>query len=516
MTTSVVVTGLGVAAPNGLGTQGFWAATRSGSSGIGRITRFDPAQYPARLAGEVTGFVAEDHLPSRLLPQTDRMTQMALVAADWAIGDAGIRPQEIPEFDMGVITASSSGGFEFGQGELENLWSKGGRFVSAYQSFAWFYAVNSGQIAIRNGMKGPAGVVVSDQAGGLDAVAQARRQIRKGTRLVVTGAVDASICPWGWVAQLASGRLSRSEDPAGAYLPFDSRADGHVAGEGGAILILEQASAARERGARIYGEIAGYGATFDPKPGSGREPGLRKAIELALEDAGVQPGEVDVVFADAAAIPELDRIEAEAITAVFGPRGVPVTAPKTMTGRLHSGAAPLDLAAAFLAMDEGLIPPTVNVEPSTEYRLDLVVGQPRAAQVCTALVLARGYGGFNSAMVVRSGPPTGDQPGKVIDFAARLKKGNSMTNQQFTVDDLKRILFEGAGADDGVDLDGDILDMSFEDLGYESLALLETAGRIEREYGITLDDSVVADATTPGALIEVVNEYLAMPTERAA
>ncbi|MEU3951759.1 ketosynthase chain-length factor [Streptomyces achromogenes] len=400
--TKVVVTGLGVAAPNGLGTQDYWAATRTGKGGIGRVTRFDPSQYPSRLAGEVPGFEARDHLPSRLLPQTDHMTRLALVAADWALADAGVKPQELPEFDMGVVTASSSGGFEFGQRELQALWSKGGQHVSAYQSFAWFYAVNSGQISIRNGMKGPSGVVVSEQAGGLDALAQARRQIRKGTQLIVSGGMDASVCTWGWVAQLAGKRLSTSDDPERAYLPFDAEARGHVPGEGGAILILENAEAARSRGARTYGEIAGYGATFDPKPGSGRPPALRKAIELALADAGVTPDEVDVVFADAAAIPELDRVEAEALTAVFGARGVPVTAPKTMTGRLYSGAAPLDVATALLAIEEGLIPPTTNVEPADGYDLDLVTGDARPAEVRTALVLARGFNGFNSALVVRA------------------------------------------------------------------------------------------------------------------
>ncbi|OAR24060.1 beta-ketoacyl synthase [Streptomyces sp. ERV7] len=402
MTSSVVVTGLGVASPNGLGIQDYWAATVGGKSGIGRITRFDPSSYPAKLAGEVPGFVAEDLLPSRLLPQTDRVTRLALVAADWALADAGITPAELPEFDMGVVTASAAGGFEFGQGELQALWSKGSQYVSAYQSFAWFYAVNSGQISIRNGMKGPSGVVVSDQAGGLDAVAQARRQIRKGTSLIVSGAIDASVCPWGWVAQLASDRLSTSEEPTRAYLPFDREAAGYVPGEGGAILIMEDAEAARARGARIYGEISGYGSTIDPKAGSGRPPGLRKAIELALADAGVAPGDVDVVFADAAADPELDRQEAEALNAVFGTRGVAVTAPKTMTGRLYSGAAPLDLAAAFLAIKDGLIPPTVHVDPAAEYDLDLVTGEPRTAEVRTALVIARGYGGFNSAVVVRA------------------------------------------------------------------------------------------------------------------
>ncbi|MGW5400224.1 ketosynthase chain-length factor [Streptomyces sp. NPDC003952] len=400
--TSVVVTGLGIASPNGLGAEDYWSATLGGKNGIGRITRFDPSGYPARLAGEVPGFVAEDHLPSRILPQTDRVTRLALVATDWALKDAGVDPEAMSEFDMGVITASAAGGFEFGQGELQNLWGRGSQYVSAYQSFAWFYAVNSGQISIRNGMKGPAGVVVSEGAGGLDAVAHARRQIRKGTALIVTGAVDASICPWGWVAQLSTGRLSTSDEPTRAYLPFDRDARGFVPGEGGAILITEDADAARARGARIYGEIAGYASTMDPRPGSGREPGLRKAIELALADAGADAGDIDVVFADGAGDPTLDRTEAEAISTVFGVRGVPVTVPKTMTGRLYSGAAPLDLAAAFFAIRDGVIPPTVHVDPCPDYQLDLVLGRPRPAPVRTALVLARGSGGFNSAMVVRA------------------------------------------------------------------------------------------------------------------
>ncbi|MEU3372397.1 ketosynthase chain-length factor [Streptomyces sp. NPDC006711] len=403
MSAKAVITGIGVATPNGLGVDDFWAATRVGKNAIDRITRFDASSYPSQLAGEIRGFEASEHLPSRLLPQTDRMTRLALVAADCAFEDAGVRPDDIPEFDMGVVTASTSGGFEFGQNELQKLWSQGSQYVSAYQSFAWFYAVNSGQISIRNGMKGPSGVVVSDHAGGLDAIAQARRQIRKGSKLIFSGGFDASVCPWGWVAQIAGGRMSTSDRPERAYLPFDKDACGYVAGEGGALIILEDERTARERGAaNIYGEVAGYGSTFDPKPGSGREPGLRRAIEVALADAGVSAEEVDVVFADAAGTPSLDREEADAIIAVFGPSGVPVTAPKTMIGRLYSGAAPVDVVSAVLAIREGLIPPTTNVELSPEYDIDLVTGQPRTASVQTALVLARGVGGFNSAVVVRS------------------------------------------------------------------------------------------------------------------
>lgn len=398
-----VVTGIGVVAPNGLGTSEYWAATCAGTSAIREVRRFDAAQYPSRLAGEVTDFEAADHLPSRLLPQTDHMTRLALTAADWALADAEVDRETLSPFDKGVITASSAGGFEFGQRELEKLWSQGSEYVSAYQSFAWFYAVNTGQISIRNELKGPSGVLVTDQAGGLDAIAQARRQLRRGSSLIVSGGVDGSICPWGWVAQLTSRRLSTSDDPATAYLPFDARAAGHVPAEGGAILIMEDAAAARERGAgESYGEIAGYAATFDPKPGSGREPTLRRAIEQALSDAEMDADAVDVVFADAAATPDLDQTEADAIAAVFGERAVPVTAPKTMVGRMYAGAAALDVAAALLAIRDGVIPPTTNVRPARRYPIEMVIGEPCRTPVRAAVVIARGHGGFNSVVVVRA------------------------------------------------------------------------------------------------------------------
>ncbi|MFF1511617.1 ketosynthase chain-length factor [Streptomyces sp. NPDC058326] len=396
-----VVTGIGVTAPNGLGTEAYWASTLDGKSGIEPVRRFDARGYPAVLAGEVPGFEATEHLAGRLMPQTDHMTRLALVASDWAIKDAGIDPAELPEFSAGVITAASSGGYEFGQTELQNLWTKGSKYVSAYQSYAWFYAVNTGQISIRHNMRGPSGVVVSDQAGGLDALAQARRQIRKGTALVVSGGIDGSLCPWGWTAQVAAGNLSTESDPDTAYLPFDERASGFVSGEGGALLVLEDEDKARARGAeRLYGVISGYAATLDPRPGSERPAGLGAAVRRALADAQVNAGDIDVVFADGAGLPHLDASEADALNAVFGPGAVPVTVPKTMTGRLYSGAGSLDVTAALLAIRDGVIPPTVNVTASQRYGLDLVVGQPRETPLRHALVLARGWGGFNSAVVV--------------------------------------------------------------------------------------------------------------------
>lgn len=402
--TAAVVTGIGIAAPNGLGKEAYWEALLAGENGIAPLSRYDTSGYPSTLAGEVKDFEPKEHIPSRLLPQTDVMTRLSLVAAQWALEDARVDLDEVPADERGVVTAATAGGYDFGQRELQNLWSKGPKHVGAYQSFAWFYAVNTGQIGIRHNMRGPSAVVVSDHAGGLDAVAQARRTIRKGARLMLTGAVDSSLSPYAWAGHLAGGRMTHGDDPSRAYLPFDEAADGQVPGEGGAILVLEDVESAARRGARSYGEIAGYAATFDPRPERGApvpSGGLERAVRGALDDAGIGPDRIGVVFADAAGVPELDRAEAAAITAVFGTRGVPVTAPKTLTGRLCAGGAPLDVATALLALRAGVLPATAHVTRPAFADLDLITGEARTTEADTALVLARGHGGFNSALVVR-------------------------------------------------------------------------------------------------------------------
>ncbi|MBV7707579.1 ketosynthase chain-length factor [Nocardia nova] len=401
-----VVTGMGVVAPNGLGLDHFWDAVLAGRGAIAPLTRFDTTGSGATLAGQVAEFDAGKYLPSRLLPQTDVSTRMALVAAQWALDDAKVDPTALTDYGMGVVTGNASGGFEFTHREFNKLWSRGSEHVSVYESFAWFYAVNTGQISIRHGMRGPSSALVADQAGGLDAVGHARRTVRRGTPLVVTGGVDSALDPWGWVSHIAAGTVSTATDPARAYLPFDAQAAGNVPGEGGAMLVLEDAAAAQARGVPdCYGEIAGYAQTFDPPPGSPRPPGLQRAIELALADAGLRSDDIDVVFADAAGVPDADRAEAAALEAVFGPGGVPVTATKPLTGRLFSGAGPLDIVTCLLAIRDAVIPPTVaTTELADGCRIDLVRGEPRSADLGAGLVLARGRWGFNSAVVVRAHP----------------------------------------------------------------------------------------------------------------
>ncbi|MGC4994526.1 ketosynthase chain-length factor [Nocardia salmonicida] len=400
---TAVITGIGIAAPTGLGLDAHWESVLAGKNCIARISRFDASGYPVQFAGEVADFDAIDHLPSRLIPQTDRWTHLALYAAEAALSNAGARSGEFGEYEMAVVTSSSSSGTEFGQREMDKLYNKGPSWVGVYQSIAWFYAATTGQISIRHGMRGPCGVICAEQAGGLDTIAKSRRLVRAGTKLVVSGGLDSALCPYALVAQLPPGRLSTVDDPERAYTPFDVAASGYLPGEGGAILIVEP-SAERNVGQR-WGTILGYSAGFDPAMGRNGPRVLRGVIERALRDALVTPADIDVVFADAAGIPAEDQAEAQAIAGVFGPRSVPVTAPKTMTGRLYGGGSSLDVATALLSLRHQIVPPTTGTRTLARHcEIDLVLETPRPARLRIALVLARGYGGYTSALVLGQPP----------------------------------------------------------------------------------------------------------------
>jgi act minimal PKS chain-length factor (CLF/KS beta) len=268
-------------------------------------------------------------------------------------------------------------------------------------SFAWYYAVNTGQISIRNALRGPGGVVVSEQAGGLDSIAFARRRVRRGTPVMLAGGFDSVLCPYGVSTVSVATGVSRHGDPERAYLPFHLSSSGFVPGEGGAVVVLESREAAASRGAPAVGVVAGHAAAFDPDPSGSGGDGLARAARGALADAGMTAADIDVVFADAAGSPELDRAEADALTDLFGARAVPVSTPKALVGRLMSGGSALDVVTALLSIRDGLVPPVPGIAPQeVDPRIDLVVGEPRAREIGAALVLARGHGGFASALVL--------------------------------------------------------------------------------------------------------------------
>ncbi|GGW29829.1 ketosynthase chain-length factor [Streptomyces griseoloalbus] len=404
-TRRAAVTGIGVVAPNGLGTDAYGKSVGEGLGVLDLISREGCEHLPLRVAGEVRAFDPAALIEEKFLVQTDRFSHFAMAAAALALDDAGLGGDPAEPFSIGVVTAAGSGGGEFGQRELQKLWGQGSKFVGPYQSIAWFYAASTGQISIRGGFKGPCGVVASDEAGGLDSLAHAARAVRRGTDVMVVGAAEAPLAPYSMVCQLGYPELSTVDDPDRAYRPFTEKACGFVPAEGGALLVVEDETRARERGVPVRATVAGHAATFTgaSRWAESRE-GLARAIRGALDEAGCAPEEIDVVFADALGVPEADRAEALAIADALGAHGtrVPVTAPKTGIGRAYCAAPVLDTVAAVLAMEQGRVPPTPNVFDIC-HDLDLVMSRARPAELRTALVLSRGLMGSNAALVVRRG-----------------------------------------------------------------------------------------------------------------
>ncbi|MEE6307945.1 beta-ketoacyl synthase N-terminal-like domain-containing protein [Plantactinospora veratri] len=403
-----VITGIGVVAPSGIGAEAHWKCVLAGQNRIGPITLFDPERYPSRLAGEVADFDALHYADSRQLVQTDRWTHLGFAAARLALADAGLPETADDPYGYAVTLASSSGGNLFGQRELQRLWRGPARTVGAYQSIAWFYAASVGQLSIRHQFKGPCGVLAAESAGGLDSLAHAARMVRRGTPVVLAGGTECPLSPYALTCQLRGGLLSTCPEPALAYRPFDVAASGYVPGEGGAVFVVEDLAHARARGVRGYAEVAGWGASHDARHTDRRAAGdpaqYARAMRLALDRAGVRPTEVDVVFPDALGVSRYDRSEAEALRAVFGTRPPPVTTQKPLIGRAHQGGAALDVATALLSLRHGVLPPTAGLDrPAPGCELDFV-RESGSRRVDVALVGARGFDGFNSAVVVRRGP----------------------------------------------------------------------------------------------------------------
>ncbi|MDG4763527.1 beta-ketoacyl synthase N-terminal-like domain-containing protein [Solwaraspora sp. WMMD406] len=401
-----VITGMGVIAPSGVGVDDFWRSALENRGVLGRLTRYPTQGYPLSVAGEVRDYDPAEAVDSRIRVQTDRFTQFALAAAGLALDQAQLRPETLPPYSFGAVTASAAGGVEFGQREIERLWSRGPGHVGPYQSIAWFYAASTGQLSIRYGLKGPCGVLVADESGGLDAIAHAARDIRYGATAMLAGGAEAPFAPFSMACQYGHGMLSEAHHPDAAYLPFSPHACGFVPAEGGAMLVLEEERAARARAAEPLVRVAGHGTTYSGVLRHGRSAdGLARAILGALDDAECSPRDISAIFADGLAVPAADRAEVAALRQVFGAAldSTPVTVPKTGFGRAYAGAAALDVVLAALALRDGVVPPTPYVT-ATVLDIDLVTGSPRPIEKGAVLVLARGISGGNSALILRTVP----------------------------------------------------------------------------------------------------------------
>jgi act minimal PKS chain-length factor (CLF/KS beta) len=379
----IVVTGLGVLSPTGLGHADFWKAALDCDTS--RLTS-------GRLAALTSSFEPAAHIPAQLLPQTARVTQMTLAGTDWALADAKLVLSDVPAEGRSTVFANAFGGTDYVGQELHKLWTLGPGHVKPYLSYAWFYAANSSQASIRHDAHGPAWTLVSGQAGGLDAIAQACRHLRRGGHIAMTGAFDSFLDPVG--QEVATAYLADAD----AQPPRSPEAS-RLIGEGGAALVLESHTAQRRLSAP-YGQIKGYGTSFDPVAPRPGDSGLERATRAALADAQVDPADIDVIFADGT-VPYLDDIETAAITEIFTDHPVPVTSPKTLTGKMGAGGAALDVATALLALHHQVIPPTARRGSIPQPRgIDMVYDRPRETRLSNTLVLARGHGGHNSAIVV--------------------------------------------------------------------------------------------------------------------
>lgn len=404
---NAVITGMGVVSPAGTGVSDFWKGMVSGQSFIAPITKFDPVGYISKVAGIVENFEPEAYLDPRIVIQTDRWTQFDLVCAKQAIADAGVQIVDEAPTRVGAVFAAGTGGNEYGQQQLHICGSQGPKHVSVYLSIAWFYAASIGQVSICNKIRGYGRNICAEAAGGLIALGHAAKVIGQGTcDVMVVGGSEAPLTPYTFASHQASGLLS-FEGGSHPYRPFDATRSGPVVGEGGAGFCVESKEHANKRNAHVYAEIAGWGQSFDGvltrEPASDGKAYAR-AIAQALQMAQLQPSDIDWIVCDGLGTRSGDIAEAKALQRVFGDAlsNIPASAPKSMIGRLFNGGSTVDIASALLGMQENIVLPTIGFrQPDADCPLDCVPNEARTKRMCHILVGARGFGGFNSAIILK-------------------------------------------------------------------------------------------------------------------
>ena len=405
----VVVTGMGVVAPNGVGREAFWQSCRNGVSAIRPVQRFSAADLPISVAGEVADFRAEDYLERKFIQRTDRMTHFASVAAAEAIQDARLDLARENLQRVGTVIANTLGGVEFVLKQIEALYTQGPRAMSAHTAIAWLQVANVGQISLRYGFQGYSKTPVSDTVGGLEAMTMATSAIRRGAAdIMLAGGSEALLHPF-FLLVFGHSRLHAPGHDPHAYRPFDRRASGLILAEGAGICVLEEYEHARQRQVPIYGEIVGFGSTHDARsPLSPSSDGMyyARAIRLALADAHLEAENIDYFNLDGRASPEADRAEADALCEVFAARvaSLPTSVPRTMSGHSYAAAGALDTITTLLALHDQQLPPTLNCEQlDPRYQLHLIRDRAQPFTGSTALIGGRGLSGANVVLAVRRG-----------------------------------------------------------------------------------------------------------------
>ena len=404
----VVITGLGAVTPIGLTAAESWQAVRNGVCGIGPITQFDASDMKVKLAAEVKGFAAENYLPKPEAKRMGRFTQFAVVSAREALADSGLNTEAEDLDRCGVIISSGIGGLSITEAEHSRGLEKGWDRVSPFYIPTAICNMAAGQVAIDTGFRGMCTCPVTACAGGTNAVGDAFHYIRDGyADVMLCGGTEASVTPLAIGGFTSMKALSQATDPDRASIPFDAERSGFVLGEGAAILVLEELQHALSRGAKIYAEFAGYGATCDayhmtaPRPdGSGGA----KAMALAIADAGLTPDQVDYINAHGTSTHLNDAGETAAVKTVFGDHAyqLAMSSTKSMTGHMLGAAGAVEALFTALSLHDGYLPATIHYSvPDPECDLDIVPNAGREANLRCALSNSLGFGGHNGSILLK-------------------------------------------------------------------------------------------------------------------
>ena len=409
MTRRVVVTGVGLLTPLGIGTEDTWEAIRAGKSGIGPITQFDAAAFSCRIAGEVKGFDPSNYIEKKEIKKMGRFIHFAVAAADFALQDSGLKVTPDIAEQVGVYIGSGIGGFEVIEREHQTLLEHGPRRISPFFIPATIINLASGYVSIKSGAKGPNSATATACTTSAHSIGDSYRMIQRGDAdAMICGGTEAAVTPMGIGGFAAMRALStRNEEPERASRPWDKDRDGFVVGEGAGILVLEELEMARARGAHILSEVVGYGMSADAfhvtaPPADG--DGAFRVMRNAIRDAGLTPDQVDYINAHGTSTDVGDRAETMAIKRAFGSHAykVAVSSTKSMTGHLLGGAGGLEAGITVMAIRDQIAPPTVNHEsPGECCDLDYVPLVARPMKIDYALSNSFGFGGTNGCLIFK-------------------------------------------------------------------------------------------------------------------
>jgi 3-oxoacyl-[acyl-carrier-protein] synthase II len=405
----LVITGVGIVSPIGIGKDAYCDALYKGISGAGKITLLDATSYSTKIAAEVKGFAPENYIDRKKAKRMARFTQMGVSAASFAMQDSGLDLSKEDMTRIGVVTGTGIGGLDVIEEEYRTLLEKGNRRVSPFLIPMIITNMLPGEIAIQYGFRGPNYAVTSACSSANHAIGDAMRILQHGDAdVMISGGAEAAITTLGLAGFCNIKALSSCNDtPEKASRPFDKNRDGFLMGEGAGIVVIETLEHAQKRGAKIYGELVGYGATDDAYHMTAPNPeaeGAAEAMKAAIADAGITTDDIDYINAHGTSTEYNDKSETLAIKKVFGERAykIPISSTKSMTGHLLGAAGAAELIAILLCMEKGFIHPTINYEtPDPECDLDYVPNTPRAHQINCALSNSLGFGGHNGVLIVK-------------------------------------------------------------------------------------------------------------------